>query len=204
MRARENIEKIIKKFDIDVNPEKDQRIFDELKEVHAKSQRSKHGISKVDIGRIIMKSKITKFATAAAMMAIAVLIGMRFFNGTSAWAKVIQAFNEVENVHIIQKMTATDGTVLQGEYYLKKPDHLYQGTDSSIVVDDGRERLTIDNQKKTAQFSDSFMSFKPLDKHYMFDTINLFRGNGHKDVEFTLLDDQSDETTLVFSLKTSL
>jgi len=200
MRPRENIEKIIKKFDIDVNPEKDQRIFDELREVHAKSQRSKDGISKVDIGRIIMKSKITKFATAAAMMAIAVLIGMSFFNGTSAWAKVIQAFNEVENVHIIQKMIAIDGTVLQGEYYLKRPDHLYQDIDNSTIIDNGRERLTIDKQKKNAQFSDSFMSFKPLDKHFMFDTVNLFRGNGHKDVEFTLLDDQSDETTLVFSM----
>ena len=30
MRPRENIEKVIKKFNIDVNPKKDQEIFDEL------------------------------------------------------------------------------------------------------------------------------------------------------------------------------
>lgn len=73
MRPRKNIEKTIKKFDIDINPEKDQQIFDKLKKVHAKSQQSKHGISKVDIGRIIMKSKMTKFATAAVIVAVAIL-----------------------------------------------------------------------------------------------------------------------------------
>lgn len=64
MRPRENIEKIIKNFNVDVNPKKDQQIFDELKDVHANSQKSKHGISKIDIGRIIAESAMAKIAAA--------------------------------------------------------------------------------------------------------------------------------------------
>ena len=87
MRPREDIENIIRKSDIDVNAEKDQQIFDKLREVYTESQQSKRGISKVDIGRIIMKSKITKYATAAVIV-IAAMIGINYFGGSIDGASV--------------------------------------------------------------------------------------------------------------------
>ena len=54
MRPARNIEKIIKKFDIDVNPDKEQQVFDELQQAQAKSKQSKPGIARPDIWRIIM------------------------------------------------------------------------------------------------------------------------------------------------------
>ena len=40
MRPRENIEKTIKYFNVDVNIRKDQEIFDELREIQSKSKQS--------------------------------------------------------------------------------------------------------------------------------------------------------------------
>jgi len=151
-------------------------------------------------GRSKIMKQITKIAAAAAMMTIAVLVGVSLLNGTSTWAKVMQAFNEVENVHLTQKMIMPDGTVQQHELWLRRPNCLYENYDRTIFIDNGLERLVIDKEEKTAQFSDSFMPFRPLEEHYMFDQIKLFRGKGHKRIEFAKLGDQSDETTLVFSL----
>ena len=68
MRPEENIEKIIKKFDIDINARKDQEIFDELREAQARSKQSKPDIPTIGIRRIIMNSKITKLAAAAVII----------------------------------------------------------------------------------------------------------------------------------------
>jgi protocatechuate 3,4-dioxygenase beta subunit len=203
MKLADNIKKLIRDMhvlDINTSDEMDRRIVHDALKAQEKLKETTSAETQPNTWRIIMQSKMTKFAAAAAMMGIAVLIGISFFNGTSAWAKVIQAFNEVENVHIIQKMITPDGTVQQNEIWLRRPNCLYQDTDNRIVIDNGQERLTIDKENKTAQFSDSLMSFKPLDKHFMFDVVNLFRGQGRMDVEIAKLDGQSDEATLVFSL----
>ena len=105
MRPEENIEKIIKKFDIDVNPKKDQEIFDGLREAQAKSKQSKPGISQIDIWRIIMKSKITKL-TAAAVIIIAICISLQIPSGLVSTAYALQdsieAYDSVRWLHIIR------------------------------------------------------------------------------------------------------
>ncbi|MHC4266436.1 MAG: hypothetical protein ACYSUK_10960, partial [Planctomycetota bacterium] len=98
MRPRENIEKIIKKFNIDVNASKDQEIFDELRQVQAKSKQPQPA-TKPNIWRIIMKSRITKLA-AAAVIIIAVLIGVDLFKGRQAWA-IEQTTASLENIMTI-------------------------------------------------------------------------------------------------------
>ncbi|MHC4290332.1 MAG: carboxypeptidase-like regulatory domain-containing protein, partial [Planctomycetota bacterium] len=148
----------------------------------------------------IMKSNITKTA-AAAIVFIAIIIGFQFLNGATAWAKVIKAYNNVANVHIIQKMFDKDGNADQNEYWIKKSDCLYEDYGNTIVIDNGKERLVIDKESATAQFSDSFLSYRPLDNHYLFDSINIFRDKNQKEIEFVKLDDESNEKTLVFSIK---
>jgi len=73
MRPRENIEKVIKKFSIDVNPKKDQEIFDELRQIQAESKQSEPGISTIKKWRIVRKNPITKLASAATII-IAVIL----------------------------------------------------------------------------------------------------------------------------------
>jgi len=142
MRPRENIEKIIKKFDIDVNPEKDQQIFDELKEVHAKSCKSKHGVSKIDIGRIIMTSKMMKF-TVAAVIIIMALIGINQFGGSIsltsvAWADVVEKFNSITffNASVYIKENATDEPV-QIEIWRNSQKKARIRVDGQVLFSDG-------------------------------------------------------------------
>ncbi len=102
MRPEENIEKIIKKFDIYVNPTKDQEIFDDLREAQAKSKQSKPGISTIGIRRIIMKSKITKLAAVAVIIFVATLsINLLDNSITTAYAleQTIQAYNTTNSFH---------------------------------------------------------------------------------------------------------
>jgi len=81
------------------------------------------------------------------------------------------------------------------------PDCLYEDTQSRTVIDNGIDRLVIDKAKRTAQFSDSFIPFKSIGEHYIFDGINIFRSEKQKEYEFKKLDNESTETILVFSLK---
>lgn len=117
MRPREDIEKTIKNFDIEINPEKDRRIFDELREVHAESQKPMYG-SGINIGRIIMKTKITKFATAAVVILIA-LLSITFLDKavTPAWAieQSIKAQHSVRSIFV--KGFQSKGNMGRGESF---------------------------------------------------------------------------------------
>lgn len=68
MRPGENIEKIIKEFDVDINPKKDRAILDELQQAQAKSKQSKSG-SRPEIWRILVKSRMVKLAAAVIVIA---------------------------------------------------------------------------------------------------------------------------------------
>jgi len=202
MTKAENIEKRIEEINFKSTPAMRSRILAEA--TQAMKQTINAQAEKPSVRRIIMRSRITKFAAAAAMMGIAVLIGISFFNGTNAWAKVIQAFNEVENVHISATMTGSykaEEVIEQSQWYLRKPDHIYEDSRNRIIIDNGTDRLTLDKEKKTAQFSDSFMPYRPLKEHHMLEMTGLFRGENTKGYEFKELVDECDETTLVFSLK---
>ena len=74
MRPRENVEKVIKKFNIDVNPKKDLEIFDELRQIQAESKQSEPGISTINKWRIVMKNPITKLASAATIIVAVTLV----------------------------------------------------------------------------------------------------------------------------------
>ncbi|MCK5272486.1 MAG: hypothetical protein KAJ52_07905 [Sedimentisphaerales bacterium] len=78
--------------------------LDELVEVKAQSKQSKFGITWPDTWRLIMQSKITKLATAAAVI-IALVIGMNFFNSSPdgdgiAWGDVKTAFMNQNWVYV--------------------------------------------------------------------------------------------------------
>jgi len=119
MRPKENIEKTIKKFNIDVNPEKDHEIFDELRQAQARSKQSKSGISQIDLWRIIMKSKITKFATAAVFVVAVAILSMTFLDKavTPAYAieQTIEAMRSIKSIHAF----TTDWDDSQGETWVQ-------------------------------------------------------------------------------------
>jgi len=107
MRPSENIEKLVKNIDIDTNAKIDKEVLVEVVEAFEKSKSDKSAAAKQNIGRIIMKSKITKLATAAVIIA-AIMLGMYAltgsFDGTSiTMAQIRQAMENIDWVHAVVK-----------------------------------------------------------------------------------------------------
>jgi len=183
------------KFDDTPDPSHREKLEQELLRILAKQTTRRK-----EICRIIMKSPITKLA-AAAVIIVAVLIGISTFNGTTAWARVIKALGEVENIYIVSTMTMPDGTKIQSKWWLRKPEFLREESPSRIIIDNGKDRLTIDKEKKTAQFSDSLLPYEPLAEHYMFESIRLFRGTNPKGYRLAKMTSESTEEVIVYELK---
>lgn len=77
--------------------------FVKILDGQSKSKTSKPGIARPDIWRIIMQSKITKFATAAVFIAVAILsVNLLDKTATPAYAieQTIQASHSVQYLHI--------------------------------------------------------------------------------------------------------
>jgi hypothetical protein len=122
-----------------------------------------------------MRNRITKLA-AAAVIAIAVIVGIRGFNGTTAWAKVIRAMNNADDIHIVTKVTRPDGRISEHHAWLKNRKMFRDEDPDEITIDNGENRLTFDLEKKTAQLSDSHSPFKDYMETGNFEIILLFRG----------------------------
>ena len=98
MSCEQDIEKKLENASINSNPRINKTVLDGLLDELDKSTKAAPG-RRDYLSRIIMKSKITKFA-AAAVVVIAVLIGINHFGGsidgtTVAWASIAEKFKSV-------------------------------------------------------------------------------------------------------------
>lgn len=101
MRSARNIENLIKNLDLDIdtNTKMDRAILGELFEAQENSKKTKSALIVPEIWRTVMKSRITKL-TAAAVIIVAMLIGIYLFggsiDGTSlAWADVVRQMQQI-------------------------------------------------------------------------------------------------------------
>lgn len=191
-------EKFVREIKFDDTPDLDHRdkLEQELLRILAKQTTRRK-----EICRIIMKSPITKLA-AAAVIVVAVLIGISTFNGTTTWARVIKALGEVENIYMVNTMTMPDGTQFQYKWWFRKPEFFREESRSGIVIviDNGEERLTINKEKKQAQLEDSWAEYRPVSQEYMFEPIEMFRGQKVKGITVKKLEEKSNDKISVFHL----
>ncbi len=97
MKSLKDIQKLARKFNVKPRPEMRSKILEEALEIQR--NRKQQSTSGTYIWRSIMKSKITKFA-AAAVIIIAVLIGINQFGGSIdgasvAWAEVAEKVEKI-------------------------------------------------------------------------------------------------------------
>jgi protocatechuate 3,4-dioxygenase beta subunit len=199
MRPAKDVENLIKRVHLKASTQMHERIVNDALEGQGKSRKTKTAQFETNIWKIILRSPITKLAVAPVIV-LAVLIGISTFNGTSAWAEVIKALGEVENVYIVSTMTMPDGTKVQSKRWLRKPHCLREEEPSRIVIDNGKERLTINKEKKRAQFEDSWAGYRPISQDYIFEEIEIFRGQKVKGVTVTKLEEKSNDSIIVFHL----
>jgi len=199
MNSAEKIKRLFAKSDITVNSKVDDRIINDVLTALDKSEKTQSVSAGPNIWRIIMKSKITKLAAAAAIT-IAVIIGIKGFNGTTAWAEVVKAIKNADNIHILSKITKADGLVVESHAWLKNGTMIYdEDPPNEITIDDGINRLTLDTEKKTAQLSDSYSPFEDYMETGNFEIILLFRD---EDTPYraTELPDESTSTIRVYEV----
>ncbi|MBN2181461.1 MAG: hypothetical protein JW715_06075 [Sedimentisphaerales bacterium] len=155
-------------------------------------------IVRIFFGGSTMKIRMTKIATAA-LITIAVIVGIRGFNGTTAWAKVIKAFNSADNIYIFSKFYRPDDDVWEVRSWLKNRMMLRQESPREITIDNGENRLTLDRDQMTAQLSDSVSPFEDYMESGNFEIILLFSG---KETPFKAkeLTDERTDTRRVFEI----
>ena len=110
MRPANSIDKLIKKLHLSASDELDERIHSEISKALAESEKTKSAKDEPKIWGIIMKSRITKLA-AAAVIIVAVLVGIHHFggsiDGTSkvyAMSNVPELFQSAKTIHMKGRM----------------------------------------------------------------------------------------------------
>ncbi|MHC4537310.1 MAG: hypothetical protein ACYS6K_25505 [Planctomycetota bacterium] len=159
MKSAENIEKLIKNLDlnIDINEETEKVILEELIEAHEKSKQMKSVLVEPNIRRIIMKSPITKLA-AAALIIIAVFVGIDQFDTNSssvAWADVAERFESVPFIKI------TIYLLFDPSNKTKKIE-IWKSEDSRIRAHEGNKVFFADISKHKNEFTIFDRSTKKL------------------------------------------
>jgi len=108
MRPAEDIEKLLKDINIDTNVKTDDAVLGDVIEAFEKSRIKKTSAIEQNIWRIIMKSRITKFAASAAVI-IAFILSMTLSDKTVAPAfgmnDVLAAMAKAEWLHMTWEFT---------------------------------------------------------------------------------------------------
>ena len=97
MKSFQNIQKIVAKFKVKPGPEMRSKVLDEALEIQRNQNQQSISDTKLNIWRIIMKSPITKLATAA-VAAIACFIGLSLWRTTGSGIALADVLARVEQV----------------------------------------------------------------------------------------------------------
>jgi hypothetical protein len=104
MKSAENIRDLVKKAAMDSNPEVNSAVLKGLLEELDKSYGMDSAAAQPDLRRKIMKSRITKLVTAAAMVIVAVVLSITFLDKsvTSAYAveQTLKAYDGIRYLHV--------------------------------------------------------------------------------------------------------
>jgi outer membrane lipoprotein-sorting protein len=127
MRPAENIEKLIKKLRYKAGAETHEKVLGNVLQALDEREEQKSGVVKPDIWRTIMNSKITKLATAAAVI-VAVLVSFHYLGGSagSAYADVAERLQKARTLlYTVTTSTAVEGMpAMQMEIAFKEPGYM--------------------------------------------------------------------------------
>jgi outer membrane lipoprotein-sorting protein len=99
MRPADNIHNQIKKLQLKASADLDKRVHDEISQALAHSEKIEPAHTELTAWRTIMKSRMTKWAAAAAVIIIAALmINFEFSTSGVAWGALVEKIESVESV----------------------------------------------------------------------------------------------------------
>jgi len=177
MRPIEDIEKLVKKLRYQSSEERRQKIFDNAAAVLDDKQKSAE--PQPNIWRIIMRSRITKFAVAAVII-IGVLIGINQFGGSIDGTTTVYAMSDVPELMYTARTIHMRGVIynpdtknpgqfipadaeilidLENERWRNKAVGMIKDQDGTQILqtesifDGGEVELNLNHNKKTASYS---------------------------------------------------
>jgi len=111
MKPQEKFEKLIKKINVSPHAQTHSKILNDVLAAQEKFKNDQSANLGPNIWKIIMKSRITKFATAA-VITVAVMIGMNKLGGSvdgasAAWAGIVKKCHSFKTVTYTQTMYGT-------------------------------------------------------------------------------------------------
>ncbi len=156
MKAVRKIELLIEKFCAkkksctSTSSEMDERILNDAMSEYDKSMKTQPTWAGTDISRIILTSRITKFA-AAAVIVVAACVGIHHMGGpvkfsTVAWADVVTHVGQFDYVHMYIVKSRGDNFFGHGEAWHAGGKTVIRGNDGSVTYDDGLIQQHFDNR----------------------------------------------------------
>ena len=157
MRYPKNIERSIEKsylenIEVSADAEMDGRILGDALAAMEESKKTDPALAGPNIGRIIMKSPITKLA-AAAVIIIAILIGVHYLGGSIdvasvAWAEVVEQISNHTKYKCRQRVVREQGPEYptMQVYHLNLSQRRQEVEDGSIHIIDmrGKDPITVE------------------------------------------------------------
>jgi len=101
VRPADNINNLIKKLKLKASTDLDKRVHDDISMALAESDKTKSAVMQPKIGRIIMKSPITKLATAAVVI-IACVIGLSLWRTTGSGIALADVLARIEQIKAVR------------------------------------------------------------------------------------------------------
>ncbi len=144
MKPVDNIKKLFENAAIITNPKVDEMVFDKVLTAQEKVLKSKPAISGSHIKTTLMKSRFIKLA-AAAVIIIAVLIGINQFNGASfAWGEVTRRIDHVDFVHLYELKFRGNRVNSSMEVWFSDGRFVAKKDNGSTFFDDGKTQTVFD------------------------------------------------------------
>jgi len=180
MRPAENIEKMIRKLRYKAGAETHEKVLGNVLQALEKREQQASGVTKPDLWRTTMNSRITKLATAAAVL-VAVLAGLHYLGGSSGtvYAEVAQRLQKARTLlYTVTTSTAIEGMpAMRMEIAFKEPGYMritMPGGYVSVMDCLQGKALSIIPQRK--QFIEMEISNLPGDSgRRQFETIEKLR-----------------------------
>ncbi len=174
MRSTENIKKLVKNLDLDVDTysQADQAVLDELLEAQEKSKKMKSAFVSPKTRRQVTKSPMAKLG-AAAVTIIAVSLGVNLVRGPDmadvAWGDVVTHMGEVDYVHVYWLLSRGDVLSSASEVWCDRGQIVYCGNDGDMIYDDGRTSLFFNNRGMLVARSRSRRGYGTVHREWMRD-----------------------------------
>ena len=208
MKSDKNDKKLDELIGLAITRERPKLDFDKWKDSHEKeienfnlqNRDTSKPVGQFNLWRTIMKSKLTKLVTVAAVVIIAMTINKVFFNDTSAWAQVIEALDRTNDVQFVLELTDNHGEVKRTSgIWIKNKVMLRAEHPGLTIIDDGVSRLSLDSENKKFELMDSARHIENPTR--MFTLVRLFTGGEASFYEATELSDESNSEVLVYEVK---